>query len=195
MSLALVVVQSLSRVQLLCPLQPARLLCPWNSRGKNTGVGCHSFLQGTFPMQGLNLSLLHCRHSLPSEPPWKSEKVQQRDSKADQMKRKRGSVNQKKGQWNSSSKRGKKKEKTENEWRQLKTRMGHYQTEQHTPVGIPKGEEREKEAESFSENLGKETDIRIQESPKAPKEMNLKRFILRSETYYNCQKLKTRRES
>jgi len=23
-------------------LQPARLLCPWNSPGKNTGVGCHS---------------------------------------------------------------------------------------------------------------------------------------------------------
>ena len=26
-------------------LQPTRLLCPWNSRGKNTGVGCHSLLQ------------------------------------------------------------------------------------------------------------------------------------------------------
>ena len=25
---------------------PARLLCPWNSPGKNTEVGCHSFLQG-----------------------------------------------------------------------------------------------------------------------------------------------------
>ena len=22
-------------------LQPARLLCPWDSPGKNTGVGCH----------------------------------------------------------------------------------------------------------------------------------------------------------
>ena len=35
----------------LCPtllqphgLQPARLLCPWDSPGKNTGVGCHSLL-------------------------------------------------------------------------------------------------------------------------------------------------------
>ena len=28
-----------------CGLQPARLLCPWNSPGKNTGVGCHSLLQ------------------------------------------------------------------------------------------------------------------------------------------------------
>ena len=26
-------------------LQPARLLCPWNSPGKNTGVGCHFLLQ------------------------------------------------------------------------------------------------------------------------------------------------------
>ena len=32
--------------------------------GKNTGVGCHFLLQGTFPTQGLNLSLLcllHCK--------------------------------------------------------------------------------------------------------------------------------------
>ena len=26
-------------------LQPARLLCPWDSAGKNTGVGCHFLLQ------------------------------------------------------------------------------------------------------------------------------------------------------
>ena len=25
-----------------------RLLCLWNSLGKNTGVGCHSLLQGIF---------------------------------------------------------------------------------------------------------------------------------------------------
>ena len=25
-------------------LQPTRLLCPWDSPGKNTGVGCHSLL-------------------------------------------------------------------------------------------------------------------------------------------------------
>ena len=44
-------------------LQPARLLCPWKSRGKNTGVGGHFLLQGIFPTQGSNpypLSLLHC---------------------------------------------------------------------------------------------------------------------------------------
>ena len=26
-------------------LQPTRLLCPWSSPGKNTGVGCHFLLQ------------------------------------------------------------------------------------------------------------------------------------------------------
>ena len=32
-----------------------------DSPGRNTGVGCHSFLQGIFPSQGLNPDLLHCR--------------------------------------------------------------------------------------------------------------------------------------
>ena len=45
-------------------LQPARLLCSWNSPGKNTGVGCHFLLQGIFLTQGLNPCLLHCRHIL-----------------------------------------------------------------------------------------------------------------------------------
>ena len=43
-------------------LQPARLLCPWNFPGKNTGAGCHFPLQGIFPTQGSNLSLLHLLH-------------------------------------------------------------------------------------------------------------------------------------
>ena len=29
---------------------PARLLCPWDSLGKNTGVGCHFLLQGKKPI-------------------------------------------------------------------------------------------------------------------------------------------------
>ena len=45
-------------------LQPATLLCPWDSLGKNTRVGCHALLQGIFPTQGLNLGLLHCRQIL-----------------------------------------------------------------------------------------------------------------------------------
>ena len=32
-----------------------------NSPGKNTGVGCHVFLQGIFPTQGSNPGLQHCR--------------------------------------------------------------------------------------------------------------------------------------
>ena len=51
-------------------LWPTRLLFPWNSPGKNTGVGCHSLLQGIFLTQGSNLCLLHWQaDSLPSEPP------------------------------------------------------------------------------------------------------------------------------
>ena len=40
----------------------ARLLCPWDSPGKNTGVGSHFLLQRIFPTQGSNLSLLHLLH-------------------------------------------------------------------------------------------------------------------------------------
>ena len=45
-------------------LQPARLLCPWDSPGKNTGVGCSSLLQRIFLTQRSNLGLLHCRQIL-----------------------------------------------------------------------------------------------------------------------------------
>ena len=39
-------------------LEPARLLCPWDFPGRNTGVCCHFLLQGIFPTQGLNIHLL-----------------------------------------------------------------------------------------------------------------------------------------
>ena len=42
-------------------LWPSRLLRPWDSPGKNTGVGCHALLQGMFPTQGSNPGLLNCR--------------------------------------------------------------------------------------------------------------------------------------
>ena len=42
-----------------------------DSPGKNTGVGCHAFLQGSFPTQGLNPGIPHCRRYLPSESPEK----------------------------------------------------------------------------------------------------------------------------
>ena len=43
------------------------LLCPWNSSGKNTGVGSHSLFQGVFLTQGSNL-VWHTAGRLPSEP-------------------------------------------------------------------------------------------------------------------------------
>ena len=46
----------------LCEWLPARLLCPRDSLGKNTGVDCHALLQGIFPTQGLNLHLLRLLH-------------------------------------------------------------------------------------------------------------------------------------
>ena len=45
-------------------LQPAMLLCLWNSPGKNTGVSCYVLLQGVFPTQGSNPSLSHWRRIL-----------------------------------------------------------------------------------------------------------------------------------
>ena len=45
-------------------LQPTRLLRPWDSPGKNTGVGYHFLLQGIFPTQGSNLRLPHWRQTL-----------------------------------------------------------------------------------------------------------------------------------
>ena len=38
-----------------------KLFCPWNSQGKNTGVGYHSLLHGIFPTQGSNQGLPQCR--------------------------------------------------------------------------------------------------------------------------------------
>ena len=53
-------------------LQSARLLCPWNSPGKKTGVGCHFLLWGIFPTQGSNLRHLHWQAgSLPLRQPGK----------------------------------------------------------------------------------------------------------------------------
>ena len=57
-----------------CPtLCDTMLLCPWDSPGKNTGVGCHALLQGIFVTQGLNPCLFCLLHwqagSLPLVPP------------------------------------------------------------------------------------------------------------------------------
>ena len=59
-----------SEVAQLCPtlqphrLYPTRFFHPWDSPGKNTGVGCHFLLQEIFPTQGSNPGLSHCRQKL-----------------------------------------------------------------------------------------------------------------------------------
>ena len=45
-------------------LQLHGLYSPWNSLGKNTGVGRLFLLQGIFPTQGSNPGLPHCRQIL-----------------------------------------------------------------------------------------------------------------------------------
>ena len=53
---------------------PPGYLCPWNSKGKNTGVGCHALFQdlpdpGMEPMSPVSPALQ--ADSSPTEPPGK----------------------------------------------------------------------------------------------------------------------------
>ena len=42
-------------------LQPARLLCPWDSSGENAGVGCHALLRGSsWPRFWTHVSCVSC---------------------------------------------------------------------------------------------------------------------------------------
>ena len=51
-------------------LLPARIFCPWDSPGKNTGVGCHSLSPGNLSNQGIEPGSPALQaDSLPSEPP------------------------------------------------------------------------------------------------------------------------------
>ena len=65
----------LRHVRLFATTWTTRLLCPWNSSGKNTGMGCHFLLQRIFPTQRSNPCLLCLLHwqagSLPLVPPAK----------------------------------------------------------------------------------------------------------------------------
>ena len=60
----------------LCDPMDCRLLCPWDSPGKSTGVGCHFLFQGIFSTQGLNPGLLCLLHwqagSLPLAATWEA---------------------------------------------------------------------------------------------------------------------------
>ena len=57
------VAKAKSYLTLLWPhrLWPIRLLCPWDPPGKNTGVGCHSFLRGSsWPRHQMHTSGVSC---------------------------------------------------------------------------------------------------------------------------------------
>ena len=60
---------SIVLLQLLCVVTccnslSCRLLSPWDFSNRDTGMGYHFLLQGTFPTQGSNLGLLHFRQTL-----------------------------------------------------------------------------------------------------------------------------------
>ena len=44
------------------PCGPIRLLYPWDSPGKNTGMGCHFLLQEIFPILDSNSRILRLLH-------------------------------------------------------------------------------------------------------------------------------------
>ena len=51
-------------IEILLLFSQQKFSCSWDSPGKNTGVDCHSLLQGIFLTQELNPRLLHCRQIL-----------------------------------------------------------------------------------------------------------------------------------
>ena len=61
----LLLLSCFSPVWLCHPMGVARYApLPWGSPGRNTGVGCQALLMGSFPTQGSNPGLLHCRQIL-----------------------------------------------------------------------------------------------------------------------------------
>ena len=61
-------------------LQPARLLCPWDAPGKNTGVSWHFLLQGFFLTKESNPSLLDSQASALPLTPWEASFKEQKES-------------------------------------------------------------------------------------------------------------------
>ena len=80
-------------------LQSTRLLCPWDSPGKNTGVNCHAFLQGVFLTQGLNPHVLCLSHSeadsLPLASPGKLSILKNKAQKLSNI----GNIKSKRREW------------------------------------------------------------------------------------------------
>ena len=62
-------------------LWPTRLLCPWDSPGKSTGVGCHFLLQEIFPTQGSNPLFLHWQADSYSWATWEAHQRRQEKRK------------------------------------------------------------------------------------------------------------------
>ena len=71
----LLLLSCFSRVRLCAILwtarQPDGLFHPWDSSGKNTGVGCHALLQRVFPTQGSNPVSCTAGRFFTVEPPGK----------------------------------------------------------------------------------------------------------------------------
>ena len=64
--------KSLQSCLTLCNPMDPRLICQWDSPGKNTGVDCYALLPGIFLTLGLNLCLLYLpalAGGLPPAPP------------------------------------------------------------------------------------------------------------------------------
>ena len=67
---------SLGLVNQSCPTHcDPMLLCPWDSPGKNTGVGCHALLQGIFQPRDQTQSPTLQADSLLSQPPGKPKNM------------------------------------------------------------------------------------------------------------------------
>ena len=67
-------------------LWPTRLLCPWDSPVKNTGMGCHALLQGDLPNPARDRTHFACIGrrvgSLPLVPPGSSWKLRVKGSES-----------------------------------------------------------------------------------------------------------------
>ena len=81
-------------------LQPTRLLPPWDSPGKSTGVGCHFLLQGILPTQGVKPgSPSFQADALTSEPPGKDGIPSEKNSLTEKKKDLRKILNTKAESW------------------------------------------------------------------------------------------------
>ena len=106
------------------------------------------------------------------------------------------------GQQNPPDQNSKKKKRRKNGEDSLKNSWDNIKQTNIHIIGVPEREEREKRAENLFEeimaenfsNLGKETDIQVQEPQKVPNKVNSKKHTPRHIINKQCEKLKRRRE-